>query len=483
MARMMALILMFLMAAAAVCRGGTVSAEAEISGPADRVAVMMFIRQETSENQSGEAALDAVWDRARQWLINNGYKPEQIMAGPVTRRLFNNEQQYLVRRITLVEPVDPAKADQVAEKLARLIDQAMARGLEPASRLMSLDADQQGMMFQSGGVAGQFVFFLPRDPAGLVEQAARKGMEQLRRQVGWLSAAASLPALHPVDLTIDEPAQLESDLSQGRIGINGDSADEVLARVKVTARLSAGPEVGQTLEIVGQGRVETDIGQAVLFTRLAAVNPSYQGAMDDLAEQARRLRDSIKDLPKAQLTIGGVALFSGYVNGINIGGNAADGQLPGGAYREARIKLVREAQEGEADFRIRVGNLVRVIRGDRVDRPYQPPAVLALWGAADEGAWMSKAMSAAVDDARQRAQRHAATLGLKLGAILDAGPASQPESSPMTMLLSQFLRDNPHPRQRESAGIMVRFGEKPVLNVPLAVRFAVEPANQYNPTP
>ena len=228
------LALIALLGMVAVCLAGSISTEAEVCAPADRVAVMMFVRQEVSENQSGEAALDATWDRARQWLINNGFTPDRIVVGEAAVRLFSDEKQYLVRRITLVEPIDPQKADQSAEKLARLVDQAMARGLEPASRLTVLEADRQGMMYRSGEIAGQFVFFLPRDPAKLVEEATRKGMEQLRRQIELLSATASLPTLHQAHLSIEEPPLLDTDLADGRIGISGASADAVSAQVKVS---------------------------------------------------------------------------------------------------------------------------------------------------------------------------------------------------------------------------------------------------------
>lgn len=487
MGRYAMLILVLMLAAAPACLAGEVSVEAEISAPADRVAVMLFIRQEMPDTGSADAALDAAWDRARQWLINNGFKPDQILVSPVSARLFGDEKHYLVRRITLVEPVDPAKSDAVSERLARLVDQAMARGLEPASRLLVLAVDQQGMWNRSGDAQGRFIFFLPRDPAKLVEQATRKAMDQLRGRIAMLSAAANLPALHQNELTITEPPLLESDLAGDRIGVSGASADAVLAAAKLTAKTSAGPADAVTLGIVGQGRIETDIDQAVVYTRLAAVNSSFQGAMDDLTEQSRQLQDRLKPIAKAQLSLEGIAFFSGYANGINVGGNMADGQLPGGVYRQARIQLMRLPDESLADFKIRVGNLLRIIRGGRIDRPYQP-TVLALWGAAGDGPWRQKAMAEAVRDAQDRAGRHAATLGMKLGPIVDVEPAPEQEQSPMTMLLSQFLMTNPHPLQRESAGIMVRFGEQAILDVPLLVRFAVQPhdspaSNQYNPSP
>lgn len=472
---------------AAVCPAGSIAAEAEVSAPADRVAVMLFIRREVTETDSGAAAMDATWDRARQWLINNGFKPDQILVSPVLSQLFGDEKQYLMRRITLVEPIDPDKADATAERLARLVDQAMARGLEPASRLAVLAGDQRGMLYRQGQTAGQFIFFLPSHPSELVEQAALKAMEQLRQQAAMLAAATQLPAAHLLNLTIREPALLESDLAEGRMGVSGASADEVLAQVKITAEFPPESAAARTLETVGQGRIETDIEQAVLYTRLAAVNSSFQGALDDLAEQKRRLEEAIKPPAKSQLMLEGIAFFSGFANGINIGGNMAAGQVPGGAYREARFRMVREKDEGLADFRIRVENAIRAMRGGRIDRPYQPPAVLALWGVADENPWVQKAMAAAVRDARDRAARHADALGMTLGAILGVNPAPEQDQSPMAILLNQFLMDNPHPLQRESAGIMVRFGEKPILNVPLSVRFAVQmddspSSNQYNPT-
>ena len=499
----------------ASARAGSVTAHGRAGAAPDRCVVQFYLRQEINPDVStpAEKSLDHAWKQARQWLLNTGVAEADIHALPPASRQFNDQKKYLVQRVAVVQKLepgvttDPVKAEEVLQRLARLIDQAASRGLFPAAQLSQLVTDAAEVNDSSAApqldFTNHFVFYLPAHPQSLVAAALKDAARNLRMEMDRLArveqpggARPISPRVHDV-ISNEEAASHPTDLPAGRIGLGSQVFAEVTAYAVFTADLDltpGKPDLGaQTVTITATGRVPAPAERATLYTRLVAPEASFQKSISRLSELTGQIEAKVRKANPTTAPAGpvlrreGVALFCGYP-GTNvfgmIGMNAnADGQPPAGAYRDVRITFEKAREEDEPAFRRRVaefaGSLDSVAGNvnpnpnPNANNPNVPPPVESaerthelVFSPADFAAYRAKALNTAMAEARASARRTLDALGGKLGAIDEIDLTDDPAA---------FSHDDPYaPNNPAGDSERQRHGEHPELSVTVTVRFRAE---------